>query len=67
MIEKVINFESILNKFWMDFGKILVALGIIFRALYPMGFQERSERDFGRILAPKNSKIELAIFASSVW
>ena len=50
---------SILEGFWMTFG-------IIFRALYPMGFQERSESDFGRILAPKTSQIEFPNFAGSV-
>ena len=37
------DFEWILNGFWFTFG-------IIFRALYPMSFQERSESDFGWIL-----------------
>ena len=48
----------------MDFGWILegfsVTFGIIFQALYPMGFQVRSERDFGRILAPKGLQIRRA-------
>jgi len=47
MIEKTINFGSILDGFSMDFGRILDDFGLIFGALYPMGFQERSKRDFG--------------------
>ena len=42
------------DQFWIDFGWILegfwVTFGIIFRALYPIGFQERSKSDFGWIL-----------------
>ena len=38
------------DQFWIDFGWILggfwVIFGIIFRALYPIGFQERSKSDF---------------------
>ena len=36
--------------FWIDFGRILdrfwLTVGIIFRVLYPIGFQERSKNDF---------------------
>ena len=54
----------------MDLGWILegfwVTFGIIFRALYPMSFQERSKSDFGWILAPKTSKIEFLNFPGIV-
>ena len=66
MIEKVINFRSIFDRFWEDFGRILDDFWHHFRALYPMSFQERSESDFGRILAPKGLPNRLVIFAGSV-
>ena len=51
----------------MDFERILkgfsVIFGIIFRSLYPMGFQVRSERGFERILGPKTLQNRAAQFS----
>ena len=55
----LIDFEKNLEGFWMTFG-------INFRALYPMGFQVRSESDFGAISAPKGFPNRLVFFAGSV-
>jgi len=66
MIGKVINFVSIWHGFIIDFGRILYDFWTIFQALYLIGFQGRSKSDFGQILTPKTSKIDILNFAGSV-
>ena len=53
------DFERIWEGFWVTFG-------IFFRTLYPMGFQVRSEKDFGRILVPKGLQIRRLNFRELV-